>query len=318
MRLFKRLLVGILIVLVIAIPAVAIINRQSIYDWIRLQGYEPPAEIVELASKNDMTEHGRKTFYINRPQILDDKAEFSNACEQTEQSIVLGCYINNTGIYLYRVKDKRLSGVVEVTAAHEMLHAAYDRLPQAERARIDALLQDAFKKVSSQRIKETVARYEKRDPSVVPSELHSILGTEVQNLPAELEAYYQQYFTDRSTVVAYSERYEAEFGNRQKQVEEYDDKLSAMKTTIETQQADIEQLSVALTQERKRVESLSGTPSYALAASAYNKKVAEYNVRVREAQNIIDEYNELVKARNALAVEVQGLVDAIDSRPETL
>ena len=35
--------------------------------------------------------------------------------------------------YIYNVNDERLNGLKEVTAAHEMLHAAYERLPESDK-----------------------------------------------------------------------------------------------------------------------------------------------------------------------------------------
>lgn len=320
-RILKALALFAAIAIAISLPVFAVVKRQDIYDWIRLRGYEPPKAVSKLASDDTMTPYATKVFYVNRPQIVSDKAEFSNACEQTEQSIVLGCYVSGAGIYLYKVSDKRLNGIIEVTAAHEMLHAAYDRLSSEERARVDDMISKAFKDLNNTRIKETIERYRKQDPSIVANELHSIMGTEVNKLPKELEQYYAKYFNDRSIVVSYSEAYESEFGARQAQVGRYDDELEAMKAQIEQSQTNLDQLSSALDDERKRVTALGdsgNTAAYNIAASAYNKQVAEYNVQARQLQQLIDEYNELVKKRNALAVEVQGLVEAIDSRPETI
>src|SRR5690606_3442881 len=108
--------------------------------------------------------------------------------------IVLGCFVEGQGIYLYNVSDERLDGVKEVTAAHEVLHAGYSRLSSRDKARINHLLDQAFQANNDERIKETVETYRKRDPSIVSNELHSILATEARELPSELEEHYRRYF----------------------------------------------------------------------------------------------------------------------------
>src|SRR3569832_105079 len=97
------------------------LNRWGIYDAVRLHNYQAPAEIAQLASNDAMNDSTRRLFYVNHPE-LNDKATFSGHCKGSEKTIVLGWYITSQGIYLYNVTDHRLSGIVEVTAAHETLH----------------------------------------------------------------------------------------------------------------------------------------------------------------------------------------------------
>src|SRR5690606_25698564 len=119
-----------------------------------------------------------RLFYVHNPELLN-KVDFQGKCLHTEETIVLGCYITNSKIYVFDVSDERLHGVEEVTAAHEMLHAAYDRLNAKEKTRIDGMLSEVFNQSTDERLKATVESYRKRDPSVVPNELHSIIGTEI-------------------------------------------------------------------------------------------------------------------------------------------
>src|SRR5688572_22638764 len=102
-------------------------QRFDIYDWARLRNYDPPAKIVKLADDTNMTDTGRRLFYVNYPEV-NDRNTFSEHCDFGEESIVLGCYVSGQGIFLFSVDDPRLKGIVQVTAAHEMLHAAYERL----------------------------------------------------------------------------------------------------------------------------------------------------------------------------------------------
>src|SRR3982751_4835203 len=140
-RLRLSLITGLLI-LVVAANVTAILQREQHCDWWVLRNYAVPAEITTLATQTTMTDVGKRLFYINHP-ALEDKASFNADCSgKTEHSVVLGCYHGNRqGIYIYNVQDPRLEGVKQVTAAHEMLHQAYDRLNGKDRTRINGLLQ---------------------------------------------------------------------------------------------------------------------------------------------------------------------------------
>jgi len=274
-----------------------------------------------------MTDDGRRIFYTTHPDITDKQA-FNANCRQgstSEYSIILGCYVSNGGLYgdmyLYDIDDERLSGVVQVTAGHEMLHAAYDRLSTKERQRVDDLLLEAYNNLPDGRIKETIAQYEANDPASVPSELHSILGTEVRNLSPELEEYYARYFSNRLAVVEFSEQYEAEFTRRTNQVADYDARLSSLKAEIEANQREIDSLNADLVSERARLDSLEANGDNAgfnARVGSYNAQVAAYNALVAQTRAQIEAYNSLVEERNNLALEVEELTKAIDSRPETL
>ncbi len=84
-----------------------------------------------------------------------------------------------------------------VTAAHEMLHAAYAELAPGQRRRVDQLLDQAFEASADQRLRDTLAEYADAEPGQRHNELHSILPTEVAELSPPLERYYQRYFEDR-------------------------------------------------------------------------------------------------------------------------
>lgn len=313
----SRRLLGWLPTLLITVGGVlAIWQRQNIIDWWRLRSYQPPDRIVALAEATTMTDYGRKLFYVNHPE-LNDKTTFSGHCKITEETIVLGCYIQNKGIFLYDVQDQRLKGVHEVTAAHEMLHAAYERLSSKEKQRLDKLSGDFFATVTDARVKETVDSYRARDPSVVPNELHSIIATEVRDIPSELEIYYQKYFTNRRSIVEFSERYEQAFTDLKNRVADYDAKLASLKTRIDANETTLRQLRDEIETDRARLDAMlasNDVAGYNAAVPGFNQKVRRYNSLLNETRNLISEYNRLVEERNQLAAQQQELIEAIDTR----
>jgi ACT domain-containing protein len=292
-----------------------ITHRQAILDYFALRNYSPDQQIVSLADRTTMQDDTRRIFYVNHPE-LNDKVNFRTNCPSTEASIVLGCYIENKGIFLLKVTDERLAGVTEVTAAHEALHAEYDRLSKSERERVDTMTSEAYSNVTNERIKKTVEQYRTKDASIVPNELHSIIATEVRDLPAELESYYSQYFKDRKAVVAFSEMYEKTFVSLTTQVEEYDSQLSAIKAEIDSNQVEIEGMDSEIEQQKQQLDAWvesDRTAEYNNAVPGYNARVNAYNALINRTRNLIAQYNDIVSKRNDIATTEKELVEAINS-----
>src|SRR5262249_5858448 len=121
-----RLLRVVLLLGLLGVALYGLAHRQGIADWWRLRGYHAPPAISAFVADDRMTGKARDLFYLNRPQLLADVAAFRQSCPLDEESIVLGCYQGGQrGIAIFAVHDPRLDGVEQVTAAHEMLHAAY-------------------------------------------------------------------------------------------------------------------------------------------------------------------------------------------------
>lgn len=316
----KKFLAGTFAVAVLFVAvSVPFVQRQQINDWYVLQSYEPSLQVKSLADATSMSDYGRKLFYVNDPQVVADKVSFTAKCNQREQSIVLGCYISNDGIYLYQVTDTRLNGIVEVTAAHEMLHVGYERLNRGEKERIDELLMSDYKKITDARVLDTIKAYQDKDPSVVLNELHSILPTEVETLSSELEEYYKKFFNDRTKVTGLSQKYENEFVAREKTIEAYDNDLTSKKSEIDRDLAQIDRLADALSTEKARLDNyrqLGDITSYNNSVPIYNQMVNQYNALVRSTQQTIDEYNIIVEKRNSAATDIRILTNSIDSRPQ--
>lgn len=315
----KNLLLGLLIVIWVGVfyggIAFAYVHRQEIADWSRLYGYTAPAQIATIATQDTMTDTARRILYVNHPEV-QASGLFAKSCskvQREEKTIVLGCYTGNqSGIYMLSVDDPRLDGVEQVTTAHEMLHAAYDRLNDTDRKRVDTMLVNYYNhNLKDERVLSTIEAYKKSEPHDVVNEMHSIFGTEVASLPPALESYYGRYFTDRHVVTSFAADYQSEFTNRQQQVASYDAQLKDIKAQIDSENADLERRDAQLSASRQHIEALrsSGdTAAYNAAVPGYNAQVDMYNNELAAVKRLIAQYNQLVEARNAIALEEQQLV----------
>src|SRR5690606_10396580 len=125
---------------------------------------------------------------------------------QEKASPILGCYTSADRVFIYDITNEQLDGIEEVTAAHEMLHAVWNRMSSSERASIEKELRSAYEKLGDGTVKERMDYYVRTEPTEIANELHSILGTEVANLSDSLEAYYAQFF-NRERVLALHDNY---------------------------------------------------------------------------------------------------------------
>lgn len=299
-----------------------ITHLQALDDWWKLRGYTPPAAIVSLADQDTMNSYTRHAFYVNHPQLLSTVSAFRQACPDSEQTIVLGCYHpGQNGIYIYNVQDPALHGVQQVTAAHEVLHSVYARLSSSDRQQLDNELESYYKNdLHDSRVLAEVKLYQQTEPNDVYDEMSCTFGTEIANLPPALEAYYAKYFTNRQAVVAFEQSYEGEFTKRENIINADDAQLAAMKQQIDSEESSLTNQLNQIEADRARLDQLSSSNqinAYNAGVDSFNAEVDAYNSGVQKLRSDIAAYNQLVQDRNSVAAELRGLQSAIDTRLTT-
>ena len=305
-------LVGVLIIVT------GVTQRQNIYDQWKLHGYTAPAIVAELATQDSMTGYARKIYYVNHPQVIIG-SQFNQACPNNggEKTIILGCYRGGQqGISLLGVTEPLLNGVEQVTAAHEMLHAAYDRLSSNDKTKLNAMLESYYKNdLHDSRVLAIIDAYKISEPNDVINEMHSVFGTEIASLPQPLERYYQRYFTNRSLVAGFAAKYQAEFTNRQNIIAQDDAQLMTLKTQINSIEADLRDKLATINSQQANLLSLrnSDVKAYNAGVPGYNQLVDSYNSEADNLQNLISQYNQLVNSRNAVVLEEDQLAKELSS-----
>lgn len=271
----------------------------------------PSSDIIRLAEKASFSHTGREIFYKTEPVLLP-RAEFSAACNRHEGVSSLGCF-DGENIKLFEIKEAKLEGMIAATAAHEMLHAAYDDLRKAERKRIDGLVKEVVAMVTDKDILAKFDEYRKRDTDVLPSEYHSIVGTEVENLPGSLELHYSRYFNNRKALVALTRSYYDELNARKKTIEVTDNELDKMRQDIELRMKILKTKQSHLDALKKRLESHETSPTRE-NDETYNKLAEEFNKDAGHLKTKTDEFNRIAKERNKKAIESQKLYESLDSQ----
>ena len=296
----------------------AVLQHQKLEDWWRLRNYSPPSSIVTLSDETTMTPESRHLFYVNHPAV-EDKDAFYKSCQVTEKTAVLGCYAGNQGIFLLNVQDSQLNGVEEVTAAHEMLHAAYARLGATEKTKIDSLLNQTYQQLNDPRLNAKIALY-KQSNADVTNELHSILGTEEVKLPPALESYYKQYFTDRSKITGYFTAYQSVLTAAQDTYNQYKDQINNTVSQVNANNNELDTQSADLKTQQAQLNSLrdgGDLAAYNSAVDGYNQKVQAFNDLVDQTQGLINQYKSLQVQLNQAANAAQELNQALDGRVTT-
>lgn len=311
-------------ILLVVIAALAFLNRQWIIDQVTFWQFQPSAEIAAIASKDKLTDLGKFYLYASQAEV-NDRDAFNEACGglQTEKTIVLGCYAGPLRrIYIFGVSDTRLDGVKEVTSAHEMLHAAYDRLSDSEKQRIDSLLIEQQKTITDQRILNTIEEYKKTEPTEIVNEMHSIFGTEVRNISPELEDYYKRYFVSRSDIIGYAEKYEKVFTDIKDQQTNLVQELNSLARDVNARQAQYQSslatLNTDIAQFNLWAQSGSATRSeYSTRRLELDKRIAALDSERNAVNDQIDSYNKKKVALEALNVQAESLNQSINSKLET-
>lgn len=299
----------------------ALWQRQAIFDWLQLRNYSAPQSISRLATDDTMTDYARRIYYVNHP-VLQDKATFATSCPGgKEQTVVLGCYKGGQrGIYLFDVDNGELAGIKQVTAAHEMLHAAYDRLSANDRQHVNAMLTDYFNnKLTDDTVKKTIEGYKKTEPDDLVNEMHSIFATQIDQLPSDLSEYYTRYFTSRKQVTNYYGTYEQAFSSRQQQITQFDSQLNSLKTQVDQLELTVKSQQAGLQTQREsldREKANGNREAYNSSVDSYNNSVNVYNANVVRLRGLIEQYNQLVERRNSIAFEERALVQSLSAQTQ--
>jgi hypothetical protein len=294
-------------------------KHQSLQDWWKLRGYTPPSAISVLASEDTMNAYTTHLFYLNKPQLLSTVDSFRQHCPENENTIVLGCYHpDQNGIYIYAVQDPSLAGIQQVTAAHEVLHAVYARLSSSARTQLDNELESYYKNgLTSPTVKAEVALYQKTEPNSVYDEMSCTFGTEIAQLPAALNAYYAQFFTNRQKIVGYEQQYQGQFTQRENQISADDAQLASMKQQIDSQETSLTAENNSLNTQKSQLEQMLSSGkvgTYNSAVAGYDSQVDSYNTALASLKQEIMDYNNLVSTRNSVAGQLTTLDTAIDTR----
>lgn len=253
-KIFKRSLVVALLLGIITAGVYTYIHRISIQNWWHGRDYKPSTEIVAIINELELTPEGLLLFNSTRPAISTGAAFRTNCAgiDHTEPGYVVGCYTSSHRMHLFAVQDERIKKIMHITAAHELLHAAWSQLPHSEQKQLATQLQNLYEQLSTENnyLKKRMQLYADLPAASFANELHSVLGTEVAKLPDWLEKHYSKWFANRAHIAKLFAEYHSVFTDLQKEAEHIEAQMRTLRDQISQ------------------------------ARTAYESKLADYNTRV--------------------------------------
>ncbi|MBH0117819.1 hypothetical protein I6E52_13315 [Salinibacterium sp. NG253] len=301
----------------------ALTNQQRISDQFAVWDFEPSATVKAYVTTAAMSEEGQFLFYASHPKI-ETNPVFNTTCSNVEENFgVLGCYFpSSKSIFLYDVTDERLDGIEEVVAAHEMLHAAWDRMSSEEQDALTPLLEAAAESMKDDpEFATTLEFYAKTEPGERANELHSIIGTEFADLTPELEAHYAIYFTDRATVVALHETSNAVFTEQleasAKLVEQLDTLRASIDDDYATYNSGYDQLNDDIDSFNSRADEgdFNTLDQFNSERNELISRQDFLNTLYDSIEADVDTYDDLVKQLEALNTTISELNQSINIEP---
>jgi hypothetical protein len=235
----SRMIPTVIALLLVAAGAWGVVSFQRLVDQYTVWTFTPSAAVESIAHGSRMTEEGRFLFLASRPAVEPAELFDTSCASEQEGSGILGCYLpTGRTIHLFDVTDDRLAGLEDVVGAHEMLHAAWDRMNTLDRQLLIPDLEAAASVLAGNAdFASRMAYYAKAEPGERDNELHSIIGTEVASIAPALQAHYAQYFTDRGAVVALHEKSDAVFTDLQARSAALSTSMTALKADIDAEYA---------------------------------------------------------------------------------
>jgi uncharacterized protein YukE len=214
------------------------VNRVEVQTRIDAMSYDSTPALDGLERNLDLTPTGKYLFRASHP-TLDGSSNFSQRCSDVhhaDEGHLIGCFTSSKNIHLFEVKDDRLQGIVEVTAAHELMHAAWSRFSSAEREEVGKQLQRFYDKriQKDAEFKERMDVYRSLPRGSFVNELHSVVASEVEDLPASLEKHYSRWFDDRHKITDYFNKYHDVFASLQKQADTLQDEMRDLRSKVES------------------------------------------------------------------------------------
>ena len=309
---------SILVIVLVAAITLLAINRQRVIDTISVLQFTPSSAVTEIEERMQLTSEGRLHFYATHP-VVSPAEVFNTECPQREPgSPILGCYAAGR-IYIFGITDERLDGIEEVTAAHEMLHAVWERLDQSTRDQLASLLEAKYATLNDPALKERMEYYDRTQPGERINELHSILATEKADLGPELEAHYDTYFEDRSAIVGLYEKYNSVFTQLTTKATQVIEQMETLSGRITQQSTQYAQETASLSADIARFNARASNNEFSSSTQFNNERTAlvarsdAVDALRAEVNQNIETYNTLYNEYQQISSQIEALNGSINS-----
>jgi hypothetical protein len=303
-----------------AFAAYFFIDFTKLSDRFAGMSFSPTPEMTQLMTDLSLTDKAAIITKASHP-MLQTRQEFNESCASYNIEIaVLGCYVKGR-IFIYDINHPGLEGIRQSTLAHEVLHAAWDRLSFDEQNR----LSPALEMVYNEHLDTLGPRLEKYPAANRLDELHSIIGTEINVFPIDphyadiLSRHYDRYFQNRAKVVAYYLQYADMFAELRAEADRLDTEIADYKRRIDEYTDQYQADASALNARIRRFNECADihgcyTPStFEAERRAIIAEQNRLNNLYAEIARLVEECNVLVDQYNANASHANELSRSMNS-----
>lgn len=285
-------------VILMGVVTLFLLNFGTIRDIMVGITYHPSAEMNEIRDSLGLTTKGARIFNAVLPE-LKEKDEFNQICRDEEsENAILGCYRGDR-VYVYDITADELIGVREATSAHELLHAVYHRMNIDEKRGI----RDALLKVYEDNKESLGDEIEIYADDKKEEELYVRVGTEITDLPEELEKHYGEIFKDQDRIAGYYQRYIAIFREIEKKLSELLEKAQVLDANIASKTAEYEAEVAKLNSDIAEFNNCANTPNCFTSNWVFNNRRNGLIARSDALSSLYDEISKMTTEYNALASE---------------
>lgn len=274
------------------------LNFGTIKDIIVGFSYHPTTPMSEIRESLELTGKGTRIFNATLPE-LKEKEEFNQICRDEEsENAILGCYRNDR-VYVYDITDEELSGIREVTAAHELLHAVYHRMDRDKKRELRDVILAVYEEKQDV-LGEEIDIYsdDKKE-----EELYVRIGTEIADLPEVLEAHYGEIFKDQDKIAGYYSGYIAVFKEIEKKLSELMEKITAVDANITSKTAQYEAEVATLNTDIAEFNNCAKTANCFTSNWVFNNRRSALTARKDSLSNLYNEIDGLISDYNKLVAE---------------
>lgn len=313
---------AILLFVPIALIFLLAFNFRAVKDILTSLSYRPTPVSVSVEDSLNLTPLGSRIFRASHPDITSDFTAFSDICYQGQSATdvsIKGCYVSEH-IYVYNVDEPELSGIVESTSAHELLHAVWARLSASDKSHLTPILED-FYDSASQEFQRTLESYPEEDRL---EEIYVRSATQERNLPDELEAHFARYFADQDAVVAHYDSYASTFLTIQHELDDLLSRIQSLESSISEGNTTLDAEYTSLESDIDSFNSCAETSGCFSDAAFWSQRNAlvsrqtAYQEHLDALNSKISEHNSLVEKYNANILRNRSLETIINPNLENL
>ena len=256
-------------------------------------GYIPSLEAETMRDNLELTPRGKRIFNATRV-ALEDSDDFNEHCSSYDAEVtLLGCYVDGR-VYVYNITDAKLKTANQVTTAHELLHAIWERLSDTEQEALKPLLMQVYR-ANRNWFDDELEPYGAEDRT---EEIYVRAGTKLAELPEELEAHYARYFRNRAQIVHYYEEYAAPFLELKFELEQLYDQITTMQAEIESARSEYLRALMVLNQKIELFNRCADMAGCFTNQTAFNTERSAILAEQSELEQTRDELNDKIEENN--------------------